>query len=347
MATMTRTQTPTGLTTVFQPVPRWKKILTSRELALLPVIALALVIGAFSNPNFLTLNNLLNNVLVTSATLGLLVLAMSIILIGGFYDLSLESVVALAPVVAAWLIMPSVAGGLGIELPSWLAFPIIIVVGLVVGGFNALLIAKLKLNAFIVTLAMLILLRGITLGISGGRTFSNLPAEFTFLGSTFIAGISIQVWILLIAFVVAALFMQFTATGRNIYAMGGNPAAARAAGVKTTKLTVGILMFGSVLAAFAGMLYTARIASVTAAQGDGMIFTVFAAAVIGGISLNGGRGGLFGALTGVLLLGIIQNILTLSNVPSFWINAVYGAIILGALVLGRFTTDRKRVRQLS
>jgi simple sugar transport system permease protein len=121
--------------------------------------------------------------------------------------------------------------------------------------------------------------------------------------------------------------------------MGGNREAARAAGIKTTKLTIGIIIFGSLLAAIAGLMLTGRIASVTANQGDNLIFTVFAAAVIGGINLNGGRGNLIGAGLGVLLLGIIQNILTLSNVPSFWINAVYGGIILGALLVGWLSTN--------
>jgi simple sugar transport system permease protein len=116
--------------------------------------------------------------------------------------------------------------------------------------------------------------------------------------------------------------------------MGGNAEAAKAAGIRTTRLTIGIILFGSIMAAVAGLMLTGRIASVTANQGENLIFTVFAAAVIGGINLNGGRGNLIGAGLGVLLLGIIQNILTLSNVPSFWINAAYGAIILSALLIG-------------
>lgn len=100
-------------------------------------------------------------------------------------------------------------------------------------------------------------------------------------------------------------------------------------------------MAGAVFAMFSGLMLTGRIASVTANQGDGMIFTVFAASVIGGISLEGGRGNLIGAGIGVILLGVIQNILTLSNVPSFWINAAYGAIILGALLVG-WVSSRNR-----
>lgn len=314
-----------------------------RELVLLPVIVLTVIVGAIVAPNFLTLGNLLNNVLVNSAVLGMVVIAESIILISGYFDLSLESMVGLAPMLAAWLVVPAVAGGSGAELSPWVALAAMFAVAIGVGLFNGLLIVKLRLNAFIVTLAMLILLRGLTMGISGGQTFSGLPEQFTFLGDTYLLGISVQVWIVVVAFVAAAAVMRHHPTGRKIYAMGGNVDAARAAGINTARLTISVFVLGAALAALAGLMLTSRIASVTADQGQNMIFTVFAAAVIGGISLNGGRGSMIGAATGVLLLGIIENILTLSNVPSFWINAVYGAIILGASILGQLSNLRKPV----
>ena len=305
-----------------------------KELVLLPVIALVIILGAVLTPNFLTVNNLLNNVLVVSAVLGMVVIAESLILISGYFDLSLESVVGLAPAFAVWLVLPAVSGGLGLELPPLLAILLMFVLSVGIGLLNGFLISRLNLNAFIVTLAMLILLRGLVLGISGGRTFSGLPAEFLWLGRTYPLGIPVQVWILVIAFVLAAIFMRRHPVGRKIYAMGGNEDAAHAAGINTKRLTVGLFIAGAVIAAFAGLMLTSRIASVTASQGDGMIFTVFAAAVIGGISLNGGKGSMIGALTGVLLLGLIQNVLTLTNVPSFWIDAIYGLIILAALTFG-------------
>jgi len=324
--------------------PKFAGLNWLRELVLLPVIALVVVLGSVLTPNFLTVNNILNNVLVTSAVLGMVVIAESLILISGYFDLSLESVVGLAPAFAVWLVLPAAAGGIGLELNPIIAIVAMFVISVAVGLVNGFLIAKLRLNAFMVTLAMLILLRGLVLGISGGRTFSGLPDEFRWLGSTFILGVSVQVWILAIAFVVAAIFMRNHPTGRRIYAMGGNEDAAEAAGINTKRLTIGLFVAGAVIAAIAGLMLTSRIASVTASQGDGMIFTVFAAAVIGGISLNGGKGTVIGALTGVLLLGLIQNILTLTNVPSFWIDAIYGLIILAALVFGVVSERVRRSR---
>lgn len=329
MTTSSVTETPQQA-----PAPANRMSGWLRELALLPVIIIVVILGAILTPNFLTLNNILNNVLVVSAVLGMVVIAESLILISGYFDLSLESTVGLAPAFAVWLAVPAAAGGLGLEWPPLVTILLMFVLSICIGLLNGFLVAKLGLNAFIVTLAMLILLRGLVLGISGGKTFSGLPAEFLWLGNTYPLGISIQVWILIVAFVIAAIFMRRHPIGRKIYAMGGNEDAAQAAGINTQRLTIGLFVTGAVIAAIAGLMLTSRIASVTASQGDGMIFTVFAAAVIGGISLNGGKGSMIGAFTGVLLLGLIQNVLVLTNVPSFWIDAIYGLIILAALVVG-------------
>lgn len=303
-----------------------------RELVLLPVIVVVVILGGLVTPSFLTANNIFNNVLVSSAVLGMLVIAESLILVSGYIDLSLESIVGLAPALAVWLVLPSATGGLGIGLNPFLAMLAMFALSALIGLINGILIAKLRLNAFMVTLAMLIFLRGLVLGISGGQTFSGLPTAFLWLGNTYILKISVQVWILVIAFVLAAIFMRRHPTGRRIYAMGGNEAAAEAAGIQTKRLTIGLFIFGAVVAGFAGLMLTSRIASVTAGQGNGMIFTVMAATVIGGISLEGGKGTILGAFTGVILLGLIENILTLSSVPSFWIDAIYGLIILAALI---------------
>ena len=317
-----------------------------RELALLPVIVVVLVFASLFVPYFFSANNIVNNILASAAVLGLLVIAQSIILIGGYFDLSMQSVVGLAPMLAAWLTVPAQYGGLGTEIGPIGALIVIFAVGAIVGLVNGFLVGKLRLNAFIVTLAMLILLQGFTLGISSGQTFSRLPVTMTFLGDVKFLGATLDVWLLIVAFALAAVFMGFHPTGRRIYAMGGNPDAARAAGVRTLRLTIGLFVFGGLMASIAGLALSARIASVTASQGANIIFTVFAAAVIGGISLEGGRGSILGAASGVVLLGLIQNILVLSNIPSFWIDATYGAIILGALLFGSEELRRSLKRLL-
>jgi simple sugar transport system permease protein len=323
-----------------------KAIFLNKNFALVPILIVIFIAGSFINPAFLTVNNLLNNVLTTSAVLGVLVIGEAIILIGGFFDLSLQSIVGFGPMLLAVLVSPKATGLLagtnpGFALPGLVGFLIALTIIVIIGTFNGFMVAKLKLNAFIVTLAMLILIQGFTLGISGGQTYSGLPRYMTYLGDGQILGLPVQAIIFIVLFATAYVFMKYTVPGRNIYAMGGNLNAAKAAGINVTRVTIGIFMTGAVFAMFSGLMLTGRIASVTANQGDGMIFTVFAASVIGGISLEGGRGNLIGAGVGVILLGVIQNILTLSNVPSFWINAAYGAIILGALLVG-WVSSRNR-----
>ncbi|GAA2042771.1 ABC transporter permease [Agromyces tropicus] len=313
-----------------KPVSRWRQIL--RDLALIPVIVIVFIVGAVFVPNFATPNNIVSNILSVSAVLGVAVVAQSIVLIGGYFDLSAQSVIGLAPMLMVWLYTTD--GGVGVVSNPWLAILSALVLGAIVGLVNGLLVGRLGMNAFIVTLAMLILLQGFTLGISGGQTFTDLPPAVAALGFANVLGIPVDVLILVLVVAIAAVFMRFAPTGRRIYAMGGNKEAARAAGINTLRMTIGLFIFSGVVAAFAGLMLSARIAAVTSSQGNNIIFTVFAAAVIGGISLDGGKGTIIGAATGVLLLGMIQNILVLSAVPSFWIDATYGAIILGALLIG-------------
>ncbi len=183
---------------------------------------------------------------------------------------------------------------------------------------------------------MLIILRGMLVGATSGRTLFDLPDAFYALMTVTFLGLPLAVWLAALAFVVAGIVLRYHRLGRALYAIGGNPEAARAAGIRVERITWGVYVVAGVLAAIGGLVITGYVGAISANQGNGMIFTVFAAAVIGGISLDGGKGTMFGALTGVLLLGVVQNLLTLAQVPSFWIQAIYGAIILGSLVVAKF-----------
>ena len=308
-----------------------------RELTLLPAIVLTMVVGSLISDAFLTADNFYN-ILQQSSELSVLVIAESIIVIAGKFDLSLESIVGLAPMLSAWLMVTDTsAGGSGIGLNPALAIAVLFGVGALVGAVNGFLVVRLRLNAFIVTLAMLILLRGLTLGLTNGKTLFELPAAFFYLGTAKWLTIPVSIWISGILYLLFALGLRYHRIGRAVYAIGGNAEAARVAGIRVERITWGAYVLGGVLASLAGLMLSGRIASVGSSQGQNLIFYVFAASVIGGISLNGGRGRLLGALTGVLLLGILQNVLTLAQIPAFWIDAVYGAIILVALILARFS----------
>jgi len=315
------------------------KLARLRDLALIPAILAIAVVGYLVNPVFLHSDNLIN-VLQQQSEISLLVLAQALVLIAGRMDLSLESTFGLAPGVAAWLVLaPGMTHGLGI-LPAGLAVPATLAVGIVIGFVNGLLIVKFQLNGFIVTLGMLIVLRGLLTGISDGKTFFNLPESMLYFGNAVWLGLPASIWISVILFAVFITVAGFTRFGRSLYAIGGNADAARAAGIRVDRILWTVLVIAGLLAALGGLLLTGRLASVAAAQGQGAIFTVFAAAVIGGVSLNGGKGTIFGAFTGILLLYLVQNVLTLAGIPSEWIGALNGTIILVALMLARVTSGR-------
>jgi simple sugar transport system permease protein len=327
---------PTGRPAAGDPGGRRIAFARLRDLALIPAIVVIAIVGQLVSPVFLRFDNIVN-VLQTMSEIAVLVLAQTLVLIVKKMDLSLESTVGIAPGVAAWLTVPVGAGhGLGL-LPGGWSVPVTLAVGVVIGVVNALFIIRFGLNGFIVTLGMLIVLRGILTGISGGQTFFHLPDSMLYLGSTQWLGMPASVWVCLILFAVGIVVLGFTTFGRSLYAIGGNVDAAKASGIRTDRVLWIVLVTASVLAALSGLLLSGRLASVASAQGNGYIFTVFAAAVIGGISLNGGKGTMFGAFTGILLLFLIQNVLTLGGVPAQWIGALNGAIILIALALSRVT----------
>jgi simple sugar transport system permease protein len=314
--------------------PRYIVVNWFRELTLVPVIVVVMIAGAVVSPVFFTPSNLIN-VAEGGAALGMVVVAESLILLTGKFDISLQGTFGLAPLLGAWLIAPKQSEGLGTEWSPWVGLLVVLLVGLAVGTFNGALVIKANFNAFIFTLAMSILLTGLQLGWLGGQTVYNLPEAYIYLGAESWFGVPVSVWVTVATFAVASLFLRYHRVGRSMYAIGGNLEAARAAGIQVDRIRIGVFMVASVLAAVGGLMQAGRVTAVTAGQGSNLIFGVFAAAVIGGISLEGGRGRMVGALTGVILLSLVTNILTLSNISSTWIDAVDGAIILIALALAK------------
>ena len=315
--------------------PRRRVLLGSvRELALVPAIAVLFVVGIFTSPAFFTTSNF-SNTAQFSAALGMVVVAESLILLTGSFDLSLQSIYGLAPMIGAWLIVPKDAQGLGTDWNPAFGILVVLGIGAAVGFFNDFMIVKLRFNAFIFTLAMLILLAGLQQGIVSGRTIYGMPHSFIYLGGAYWGGFPVSAWTTAAVFLVAALFLRYHRAGRAIYAIGGNLEAARAAGIKVDRIRIAVFTVAGMLAAVAGLMIAGQVVAVTANQGNNLIFTVFAAAVIGGIALEGGRGRMVGAFTGVVLLGLVNNVLVLRNTSTFWIDAANGAIILIALGLAR------------
>jgi simple sugar transport system permease protein len=307
-----------------------------REVALLPVLIVLIIVGTLVSPAFFTVSNFAG-IGEQSSALGVVVVGEALILLIGGMDLSLESTFGLAPMVAAWLIVPISAFGNGTDLNPYLGIVVLLAVGAAVGLVNGLLIVKGRLNGFIVTLGMTIVLAGLQNGIVKAQSLFNLPPAFGYLGSASIGQLPVSLIVAAVIFILTGLFLRYHKTGRAIYAVGGNPAAARAAGIKVERVKIGVYVAGSMLAAVGGLMEAGRVSAVTGQQGygEGIIFSVFAAAVIGGVSLKGGRGNMVGAASGVILLGIVSDILDLAQVSNYWIEAIDGAVILFALFLAR------------
>jgi len=309
-------------------------------------ILLLISISLFSSlsPHYFTQQNI-TNILVHSAVLGVMVVGQSFTMITGNFDLSSESTLGLTAIIGAWLITPAAAPFFG---SGWMLSPIIglavmFAVGLFVGWLNGFLITKLKMNNFIVTLAMLIILRGMVLVWNEGESITGMPKSFLALGGGYIGQIPISVLVMVILFIIAFFITNYTRFGRNMFAVGGNKDAALASGINSDKLIRQVYLISGFLAAFAAWMQLGRIGVAMEQLGEGMIFEIQAAAVIGGISLFGGRGNIIGALGGVLLLASINSGLNLMRVSGFIIDAVRGAVILLAMLIdaqkGRYKSE--------
>jgi ribose/xylose/arabinose/galactoside ABC-type transport system permease subunit len=186
----------------------------------------------------------------------------------------------------------------------------------------------------------LVLLRGGVLIISNGRSIYSPGRALTFLGSERVLGVPVAVFVFLLVAIVVGLVFQYHRYGRALYAVGGNEEAARAAGINVDRVIWSAFIFAALLAGLAGVLMTGRLDSAVTTQGEGIIFSAFAAAVIGGVSLGGGKGNIIGVVSGVLLIGVINNLLTLAQVPSFYVQASTGAVIIVAAVLTTLASRR-------
>jgi len=314
------------------------------------ILALVFLFFMSQSEHFLTQINI-TNILSAAAVLGVLVVGQTFVLISGNFDLSSESTLGLAALFGIWLIVPALSpfwGG-GLLISPYLSILTILIMGALIGYLIGGLITVGRMNNFIVTLAMLLILRGLMLAFTEGNATTGLnfpPADvFYWLGHTTAFEIKgfIKIPVAVVAtglvFIAGHILLNHHRFGRELYAIGGNKAAALASGIDADKRIRQVYMLSGVLAALAGWMLAGRVASIQVNLGEGYIFTVFAGAVIGGVSLQGGRGTMLGALGGVLLLSTIDRGLNLMRVSVFWIKVIQGLIIMIAMFI-----DAQRVR---
>jgi ribose transport system permease protein len=216
-------------------------------------------------------------------------------------------------------------------------------VGIVIGMINGVLVVRFAINAFIVTLATYIAVRGMVVALSGGRSVYGLPDAMRVMAVERFLGIPLLAWALILTYLVFSLILTKTPFGRHIFLIGGNMTAAFRAGIKVGGVVMLTFVLSGALAGFAGWLLASRTAGATANLGIGMLFQAFAAVVIGGVSLKGGYGRLSGVFAGVLLLSSIQTAINVMGMPPHYTQMIQGGLVLAAVLLDTFkTTIRKK-----
>lgn len=267
------------------------------------------------------------------ATIGILSCTMLFCLVAGDFDLSVGSIVAFCGVLAALILKSEMGIALAILLP--------LIAGALIGTFNGFVIAKLKINALIATLATMQIVRGVGLIISNGSSIGISDPTFSKIGQTLIIGIPSPIWVMLVSFVVFGFVLKRTIFGRNSLAIGGNSEAARLAGISVEKTKIIIFALQGLMAGIAGILLASRVTSGQPTTAQGLELQVISACVLGGVSLSGGVGTMTGAIIGVLFMGTVDNVMTLLNVESFYKMIISGGILLLAVLFDKLKRRNK------
>lgn len=304
-------------------------------------IFLAFLLLAFilslSNEYFLTPGNI-SNVLLQTSINGVLAIGMTFVILTRGIDLSVGSDVALAGIVSASFATTSASAGIaGGPYPFYVALAIGILVGLACGALVGLIVSRFAVPAFVATLGMLSAARGMTLIYGGGKPVPALTPEFRWIGTGNILSIPMPVILLAVVFAVSWWVLTRTRFGRYIYAVGGNPHAAKTSGINVTRMKFSVYMISGSLSGLAGMMLSARTGSALPQAGIAYELDAIAAVVIGGTSLSGGVGRVTGTLIGALIIGVMNNGLDLMGIQSYYQQVLKGALIVGAVML-----DQKR-----
>jgi ribose transport system permease protein len=305
----------------------------SRELALLGLTILVVVIFSIRYPySFCSWANA-NAILRNLAFEGILAVGMMLMLIGGSFDLSVGAMASLIGVVAGWLMKQA----------GW-PVPVAVLAALGIaaagGAANGWIVARLRVNALIATLGTMGIFQGLALLIGGpGITF--LPDSFSRVGQHVFLGVQAPVWLLAGLALAAHLLLTHTRFFRQYYYIGANAHAARLSGIHVERLQIAAFTLMGLIAGLAGIVYASRVATATATVGMGAELKAITAVILGGASLTGGKGTIWGAMLGVFFMALIQNVLIISRVSSEWQGIVLGAVLVGAVAIDSLMTGRR------
>lgn len=303
---------------------------------LIALFVLCLIIGLLSD-KFFTVSNFWNVLRQISVNICLSVGMTLVVLMAGI-DLSVGSVLALCGAITAGLFK------MGIELPSqnlYIGFTLLgaslagVLTGALLGFFNGFVITRFKVPSFVATLAMLTVARGLTMLWTKGFPISGLGEQFAYMGTGWFIGVPVPVWISAAVVALAVFLSDKTKLGRYIYAIGGNENASLLSGININKVKIIVYTIAGALAAVGGLMVTSRLDSAQPNAGTGYELDSIAAVVIGGTSLSGGKGSIWGTVLGAIIIGVLNNGLVLLNVSPFWQQVVKGFVILLAVIIDK------------
>lgn len=282
-------------------------------------LGLVLLLTLFTTSFFTPAN--FSNIARTLAVVGIVAIGETLVILSGGVDISVGSVAALSGVVASMLWTHKL-------LPIWGCVAIGLLSGMLVGFINGLIITRLRINPLITTLASFSIVRGVAFVLTGGQSNQLSNPPFQFVGRGDIGGIPFSLWLMLFLYLVFYLILRSTPFGRDLYAIGGNPIAARLAGIRVRGNSLAAYVICGFFAALGGMILASQLAAGTPQAATGLEFTVIAAVILGGTSLAGGKGSLAGTLIGVLILRTLDNGLILIGVSSYFQEVARGVVLL-------------------
>ena len=320
-----------------------RRIGTARETGILIALLLVILAATLANPNFLFSSDGFRDLLLTPSLLLLVAVGQAVVIITRNVDLSVGSIVGLT----AYL-----TGRLFIDMPG---LPIIavflggVLMGALLGFINGALVAFARVPALVITLGTMYIYRGINVAWTGSDRInaSDLPRDFRGLGTDSLLGIPILTIIAVVVLIGAAWYLRNLRSGRELYAIGSDPAAAHLYGLRVTRRVIAAFVVSGALSGLAGVLYAARYGTVSSAAGFGWELQAIGAAVIGGVAISGGVGTVWGAAIGAFLLLTINRALPILGIDDFWQRAVVGVLILGAIVLDRVLAVRQHRRLIA
>lgn len=320
------------MTKQFKILKRGMDYSMTNRLMLIIMLLAEVIIFASLTPYFFQMENLMN-VGREISTLGIVAIGQTMCILTGGFDLSVGGSAAMSAVIVGYLCSPKI-----LDLPYWIGLPAGLLVALIIGMTNGLLITKGPINPFITTMSMNFILGGAVILITKQPITVN-TAAFKFLGATSIGPIPLPIIVLALAYIAFGLILKYTVFGRHQYCTGGNTMAARIAGINTKRVIFFTYSLSGLLAGFAGIMLSSRLATSNPGVGGSYGLQSIAAAVLGGTALSGGEGNMLGSFLGVLVTGILANGLVMIGVSQSWRDIATGVMLIIAVLLQLRTRD--------